>query len=111
MADVVIGLDLGTGGTRSLAVDLQGQLIAQTTRSYPLLTPLNAININQALFPFVVESCAIAGRLKSEIADRIGLPVGLPVVAGGGDNAAAAIGLGICASHLNRGNLSIGTRS
>ncbi|MBW4448621.1 MAG: hypothetical protein KME38_17595 [Spirirestis rafaelensis WJT71-NPBG6] len=39
MADVVVGLDLGTGGVRSLAVDLQGQIIAQTTRSYPLLTP------------------------------------------------------------------------
>lgn len=39
MVDVVIGLDLGTGGVRAIAVDLQGRLIAQTTRSYPLLTP------------------------------------------------------------------------
>lgn len=39
MADVVIGLDLGTGGVRAIAVDLRGQIIAQTTRSYPLLTP------------------------------------------------------------------------
>ncbi len=39
LADVVIGLDLGTGGVRAIAVDLQGQIIAQTTRSYPLLTP------------------------------------------------------------------------
>jgi xylulokinase len=35
--------------------------------------------------------------------------VGLPVVAGGGDNAAAAVGLGIASSNLNRGSLSIGT--
>ena len=70
---------------------------------------LNALNINPALFPTVVESCAIAGRLKSEIAARVGLPAGLPVVAGGGDNAAAAIGLGISSSNLNRGSLSIGT--
>jgi xylulokinase len=263
LADVVVGLDLGTGGVRSLAVNLQGQIIAQTTRSYPLLTPqpgwteqnpsdwveasldalfdvaqqldghrtialglsgqmhgmvpldaegkvirpailwndqrtgkavdaieaiiprqeliqrtgnpaitgfqlpklvwlqteepqayarlwqillpkdylgyvltgslftepsdasgvgclnlanrqwdtdiLNALNINRALFPPVVESTAIAGRLKSEIAARVGLPAGLPVVAGGGDNAAAAIGLGISSSNLNRGSLSIGT--
>ena len=39
MADLVIGLDLGTGGIRSIAVDLQGQIIAQATSSYPLLTP------------------------------------------------------------------------
>ncbi|BAY49793.1 xylulokinase [Scytonema sp. HK-05] len=263
MSDVVVGLDLGTGGVRAIAVDLQGQIIATTTRSYPLLTPqpgwteqnpsdwveasldalfdvaqqldghqaialglsgqmhgmvpldaegrvirpailwndqrtgqavdaieaiiprqeliqrtgnpaitgfqlpklvwlraeepqayarlwqillpkdylgyvltgslvtepsdasgvgclnlanrqwdtdiLNALNINPALFPSVVESTAIAGRLKSEIAARVGLPAGLPVVAGGGDNAAAAISLGISACNLNRGSLSIGT--
>ena len=263
MADVVIGLDLGTGGVRAIALSLQGQLIAQTTRSYPLLTPqpgwteqnptdwieasldalseltqrlnenqaialglsgqmhgmvpldadgrairpailwndqrtskavdaiettigrqeliqrtgnpaitgfqlpkvlwlraeepqayaqlrrvllpkdylgyvltgeavtepsdasgvgclnlaqrqwdadiLNAIQLDRALFPCIVESTAIAGQLKAEIAERIGLPAGLPIVTGGGDNAAAAIGLGISASHLNRGSLSIGT--
>ncbi|WP_298920511.1 xylulokinase [uncultured Nostoc sp.] len=66
---------------------------------------LHALDINPALFPPVIESTAITGRLKSEIAAR----VGLPVVAGGGDNAAAAIGLGISSSNLNRGSLSIGT--
>jgi xylulokinase len=263
MADVVIGLDLGTGGVRAIAVNLQGSIIAQTTRSYPLLTPqpgwteqnpsdwveasldalsdvaqqldghpvialglsgqmhgmvpldaegrvirpailwndqrtgkaveeieatiprqeliqrtgnpaitgfqlpklvwlrteepqayallrqsllpkdyllyvltgeratepsdasgigclnlanrqwdtdiLNALNISPALFPTVVESTAIAGRLKSDIAARVGLPPELPIVAGGGDNAAAAVGLGISSSNLNRGSLSIGT--
>ena len=39
MADVVIGLDLGTGGVRAIAVDLRGQIIAQRTICYPLLTP------------------------------------------------------------------------
>lgn len=70
---------------------------------------LHALDINPALFPPVIESTAIAGRLKPEIAARVGLPVGLPVVAGGGDNAAAAIGLGISSSNLKRGSLSIGT--
>ena len=70
---------------------------------------LNALNISPALFPTVVESTAIAGRLRSDIAARVGLPAGLPVVAGGGDNAAAAVGLGISSSNLNRGSLSIGT--
>lgn len=263
MSDIVVGLDLGTGGVRAIAVNLQGQIIAQSTRSYPLLTPqpgwteqnssdwveasfdalfdvtqqlnghrplalglsgqmhgmvpldaegkairsailwndqrtgkavteieaaiprqeliqrtgnpaitgfqlpkllwlrteepqaytrlwqillpkdylgyvltgeavtepsdasgvgclnlanrqwdtdiLHTLDINPALFPPVIESTAIAGRLKSEIAARVGLPVGLPVVAGGGDNAAAAIGLGISSSNLSRGSLSIGT--
>lgn len=263
MADIVLGLDLGTGGVRSIAVNLQGQLIAQTTRSYLLLTPhpgwteqnpadwitaslhalsevaqqlqnhtvialglsgqmhgmvpldaagnvirpailwndqrtgkaveaieaiiprqeliqrtgnpaitgfqlpklvwlrseepdayaqvqhillpkdylgfvltgsavtepsdasgtgclnlatrqwdteiLKVLDFDPAWFPRVVESTAIAGHLKPDIAAQIGLPAGLPVIAGGGDNAAAAIGLGISATNLNRGSLSIGT--
>ena len=43
------------------------------------------------------------------MAGRTGLPAELPVVAGGGDNAAAAIGLGISDLALGRGSLSIGT--
>ncbi|MGG6239223.1 xylulokinase [Nodosilinea sp. AN01ver1] len=263
MADVVIGLDLGTGGVRAIAVNLQGQVVAQTTQSYPLLTPhpgwteqhpsdwvdatlkalrtvagqlggqnvlalglsgqmhgmvpldgagqvirpailwndqrtgkaveaieaavprqeliqrtgnpaitgfqlpklvwlrqeepqaydqvqqillpkdylgyvltgaaatepsdasgigclnlasrqwdkdiLSALDLNPELFPHVVASTAIVGRLRPEMADRTGLPDGLPVVAGGGDNAAAAIGLGISERSLGRGSLSIGT--
>ncbi len=70
---------------------------------------LDALNISPALFPSIVESTAIAGRLRSEIAARVGLPAGLPVVAGGSDTAAAAIGLGISSSNLNRGSLGIGT--
>jgi xylulokinase len=70
---------------------------------------LNALNINRELFPSVIESTAIVGGLKSDIAARVGLPTGLPVIAGGGDNAAAAIGLGISSSNTNRGSLSIGT--
>ncbi|KJH72587.1 xylulokinase [Aliterella atlantica] len=70
---------------------------------------LKAINISPVLFPAIVESTAIAGKLKPTIAERTGLPAGLPVIAGGGDNAAAAIGLGISSSNLNLGSLSIGT--
>lgn len=263
MTEVVVGLDLGTGGVRAIAVDLQGQIVAQTTRSYPLFTPqpgwteqnpsdwveaglnalfdiaqqldgkraialglsgqmhgmvpldaegkvirpailwndqrtgkavdlieatiprqeliqrtgnpaitgfqlpkivwlrteepeayarlwrvllpkdylgyvltgklftepsdasgvgclnlasrqwdrdiLSVLNIDPSLFPSVIESTAIAGRLKADIAVRVGLPTELPVIPGGGDNAAAAIGLGISSSNLNRGSLSIGT--
>jgi len=70
---------------------------------------LNALDISPAWFPSIVKSTAIAGRLKSEIAACVGLPAGLPVVAGGSDSAAAAIGLGISSSNLNRGSLGIGT--
>lgn len=70
---------------------------------------LTALNLNSSFFPVVVDSTAIVGRLRPAIAQQTGLPEGLPVIAGGGDNAAAAIGLGISSSHLDRGSLSIGT--
>lgn len=70
---------------------------------------LQALHLSPKLFPPVVKSTAIAGHLKPEIATQIGLPAGLPVIAGGGDNAAAAIGLGISSHNLNLGSLSIGT--
>lgn len=70
---------------------------------------LAALNIAPSMFPSIVASTAIAGRLHPALATQVGLPAGLPVIAGGGDNAAAAIGLGISSARLQRGSLSIGT--
>jgi xylulokinase len=39
MSATVIGIDLGTSAVRVVAIDLQGKIVAQATRSYPLLTP------------------------------------------------------------------------
>ena len=68
-----------------------------------------ALDLNASLFPSIVDSRAIAGYLQPEIAAEVGLPAGLPIVAGGGDNAAAAIGLGISSAQLERGSLSLGS--
>lgn len=70
---------------------------------------LSAIGLDPALFPTLIESTAIVGHLKSDLAQQLGLPADLPVVAGGGDNAAAAIGLGISSARLDRGSVSLGT--
>lgn len=44
----------------------------------------------------VYESCEITGKVSSECASLTGLPTGIPVAGGGGDNACAAIGTGVC---------------
>lgn len=44
--------------------------------------------------PHVVESRSIVGRLRRDAATALGLPTGIPVSAGGGDNMCAAIGIG-----------------
>jgi xylulokinase len=49
----------------------------------------------------------VTGKLLPSIAEMVGLPAGIPVIAGGGDNAAAAVGTGIVRKGLV--SSSIGT--
>ena len=56
---------------------------------------LDALEIPAAWLPAVHEGPQLTGRLRDDLADELGLPRGLPVAAGGGDNAAAAIGVGV----------------
>lgn len=56
---------------------------------------LRALDIPRAWLPPVAEGSAVTGTLLPAIAADLGLPAGVPVVAGGGDNAAAAVGTGI----------------
>ena len=56
---------------------------------------LQALDIPRSWLPEVVEGPAVTGGLLPAVAAELGLPAGLPVIAGGGDNAAAAVGTGI----------------
>src|SRR5450759_2498510 len=49
--------------------------------------------IREALLPEVVETFAERGRVTPEAAEATGLPIGLPVICGGGDTALAALAL------------------
>lgn len=72
-------------------------------------TVLAGLDLPSALFPQIVGSRDIAGYLTAEMAQATGLPEGLPVIAGGGDNACAGIGLGITSDAGARGSVSLGT--
>jgi xylulokinase len=56
---------------------------------------LERLEIPREWLPDTFEGTEPAGRLRDEIAQELGLPKGLPVAAGGGDNAAAAVGVGV----------------
>jgi len=56
---------------------------------------LAALDIPRQWLPRVYEGPQVTGQLAAEAAAALGLPAGLPVVAGGGDNAAAAVGTGV----------------
>lgn len=56
---------------------------------------MDGLSLDRAILPRAYESSEITGRLTAEAAAATGLRVGIPVVAGAGDQAASAIGNGI----------------
>jgi xylulokinase len=68
---------------------------------------LDTLDVPVDWLPPVFESPEPTGVLTSAAATELGLPVGTPIAAGGGDNAAAAIGTGVTAEGLM--SSSIGT--
>lgn len=51
--------------------------------------------LSRGQMPLLVEGSAVSGTLRATLAERFGLPAGVPVAGGGGDNAASAIGVGV----------------
>jgi xylulokinase len=68
---------------------------------------LDALDVPLAWLPPVREGPEVTGTVAGDVAARLGLPAGLPVAAGGGDNAAAAIGTAVTRDGLM--SSSIGT--
>lgn len=58
---------------------------------------LKALDIDPNLLPPIIESVDVAGTITKEAAEATGLCEGTLVAGGAGDNAAAAIGTGVCA--------------
>lgn len=67
---------------------------------------LSATGLNRSHMPKLFEGCEITGELRANVATAWGMDC-VPVVAGGGDNAAGAVGVGV----VNAGDafLSLGT--
>lgn len=68
---------------------------------------MNICGITEEQLPKLFESYEVVGHLKKEVAERLLLSTSLKVIAGAGDNAAAAIGTGTVGE--GRCNLSLGT--
>ena len=72
--------------------------------SDPLLA---ATGLSRSHMPALAEGSDVAGQLRADIAQELGLPAGIPVAGGAGDNAATAIGAGI--TGPGPGLVSLGT--
>jgi len=56
---------------------------------------IEAMELSPEIFPKAYESPQITGYITKEVANETGLKEGIPVVGGGGDQAAQAVGMGI----------------
>ena len=68
---------------------------------------LDICGIREEQLPKLYESYEVVGNLKPEIAEELGLGTDVKVIAGAGDNAAAAVGTGTVGD--GQCNISLGT--
>lgn len=60
----------------------------------------DALGLDRSLLPGCAESVDVTGKLTPAVAESLGLKAGTPVVGGGGDQAASAVGNGIVESGI-----------
>jgi xylulokinase len=96
-----------TGEYATDASDAAGTLLLDVRRRDWSEEILDALEIPAGWLPAVHEGPESTGTLLEEVAQQTGLPAGIPVAAGGGDNAAAAVGTGVVRRGLV--SSSIGT--
>ena len=68
---------------------------------------IDRLGFPRSIFPEVLPSARIVGRLRQSAAEELGLPAGIPVAAGCADQPAQAVGNGLI--DPPRGSVTIGT--
>ncbi|MGO9863194.1 MAG: xylulokinase [Terriglobales bacterium] len=75
--------------------DASGTLLLDVAKRAWSFEVLNETGIDRKLLPTLAESPAVCGQVSARGAEATGLKAGTPVVAGAGDQAAGAVGMGI----------------
>lgn len=87
--------------------DASGMLLMDVKNKCWSKEMMEICHVSREQLPDLYESFEVVGTLKKEIASELGVPETVKVIAGAGDNAAAAVGTGtVGANHCN---LSLGT--
>ena len=84
-----------TGEKATDMADASGTLMLDVAHRRWSKEILQAVQMEESLLPQLYESPEISGRISAAGAAATGLQIGTPVVAGAGDQAAGAIGMGI----------------
>ena len=87
--------------------DASGMLLMDVKNRCWSKEMLDICGITDEMLPKLYESFEVVGTLKREIAEALGLSADVKVIAGAGDNAAAAVGTGTVGEGMC--NISLGT--
>ena len=96
-----------TGNFSTDYSDASGTLLLDVQNKCWSKEMLDICHVDIEQLPKLYESYEVAGTLRKPVAERLGLSEGVKVMAGAGDNAAAAIGTGTFGE--GKCNISIGT--
>ena len=96
-----------TGELATEPSDAAGTLLFDVRERRWSAETLSALGVPSEIMPRMVGSAEVSGVISGRVAGSLGLPADVPVVGGGADNAAAAVGSGVVAS--GRLQSSIGT--
>ncbi|MGH9738180.1 MAG: xylulokinase [Candidatus Acidiferrales bacterium] len=83
-----------TGAVATDVADASGTLMLNVARRKWCAEIMDAVDMPESLLPELFESPAVCARISPNGADASGLAAGTPVVAGAGDQAAGAVGMG-----------------
>ena len=96
-----------TGSFCTEVSDASGTLLLDVKKRQWSQQMLQICSVTEKMLPRVYESYEVVGTLRAETAKELGLSGAVKVIAGAGDNAAAAVGTGTVGD--SRCNLSLGT--
>jgi xylulokinase len=84
-----------TGEFASEVSDASGTAVFDVVRRRWSFEMMDGLGLDRDMLPSVHESSEVSGVVSAHAAERTGLAAGTPVVGGGGDQAASAVGNGI----------------
>lgn len=87
--------------------DASGMLLMDVKRRCWSKEMMEICQISEKMLPTLYESYEVVGTLKPELSKELGLSPNVKIIAGAGDNAAAAVGTGTVGE--GRCNISLGT--
>jgi xylulokinase len=84
-----------TGALNSEPTDAGASLVFDIRRNAPAATILDTMGLRRELLADSIPSLRVAGTITSSASEATGIRAGTPVAAGGGDQAMAALALGL----------------